>query len=603
MNPNKPEDRERLSRAMSYWHRQLEPFRRNRRQLVEDYAGSDYGKRSAFSAQSPVYVNLMLQTAEAYSIALGYNAPRFLLTAASPRQKAFASRFQTALNNYADQTHLEVVVQQIIQDAFFSLGIAKVLLGDSHQVQEELDPYAVPGMPMVARVSLDNHVHDGTASEFRKCGFIGDRYQMPLEMAKEDPRFHPDCRKALFATQHNESHGGEEPAEALAFDAEDKEGEYQEMVNLVDVYLQRENLVVTFPIDGKFNIYDTGKPPLSVQEWDGTETGPYRFLSFGDVPDNVMPTSPARNVRGLFVLYNNLLRKMATRARKQKDVPVYEAGAEHDMKRLLAADDLEAVQVNNKDAIDVLKLGGVDQTITGFSMQVLELFKQSAGNLDAMAGLGPSAETATQDMLISQQVGRREASAKRNVARFVSELGTDIAELIFDDPVLVIPGTRKIPETEIEVDASWYPEDMLPREGNFLDYQIRVDPYSMEYRSPAQRLAALRETLQTAIIPMMPTIEQQGGKFNIQRYLEIEAELQDLPRLTELFSFQEPADPPGQAPESGLRSSGGGGPKEYIRKNVSMGANSNGRMHQAVQEMGRGNNQQADQLASSGNYG
>ena len=68
--------------------------------MIEDYAGADYGKRSTFSSSSPVYVNLMLQTAEAYSIALAYNSPRFLLTAASAAQQGFANRFEIALNNY-----------------------------------------------------------------------------------------------------------------------------------------------------------------------------------------------------------------------------------------------------------------------------------------------------------------------------------------------------------------------------------------------------------------------------------------------------------------------------------------------------------------------
>ena len=584
---------------MSYWYRQLEPFRRNRRHLIEDYAGADYGQRNAFSSSSPVYVNLMLQTAEAYSISLAYNAPRFLLTPARSAQIPFANRFQLALNNYAEHTHIEVPIRQIIQDAFFSLGIAKVLLGDSHQVMEELDPYAVPGMPMVARVSLDNHVHDGNASEFRKCAFIGDKYRMPLALAREDPRFDKSVRKNLTASSAQGSDTGDATS-SLAFDPPDREGEYEDMIDLVDVYLRHENIILTLVVDNKFTLLDTGQKPLSVQEWDGTETGPYRFLSFGEVPDNVMPTSPARNVRGLFILYNNLLRKLAQRARKQKDIPIYEAGSEQDMKRLLAADDLEAVQVNNKDSIDVLKLGGVDHTITGFAQQIMELFKQQAGNLDAMAGLGPSSQTATQDMLINQQVGKREAFAKRQVSRFVSELGIDVAELLFDDPVLVIPGKETIPQTDIEIDASWYPEEFLPREGNFLDYQIRVDPYSMEYRSPADRLSALRETLTQAIMPMMPLLEQQGGKFDIQRYLELEAELQDLPRLSELFTFEAPPPNQAQSEESGLRSPAPSvsGPKEYIRKNVSMGGNTNSRMQSAIQEMGRGNNQQPGQLAS-----
>ena len=247
----------------------------------------------------------------------------------------------------------------------------------------------------------------------------------------------------------------------------------------------------------------------------------------------------------------------------------------------------------------MLKLGGVDHTITAFSQQILELFKQSAGNLDAMAGLGPQSSTATQDTLIHQQVGRREASSKRQVSKFVSELGMDVAELILEDPVLVLPGSRTIHNTKNEVDASWYPDELLPRVGSFLDYSVHVDPYSMEYRSPAERLGALRQTLQQGILPMMDIITQQGGQFNVQKYLEMEAELQDLPRLGELFTFTGPP-PPENVPQGDMTKSPGG-PKEYIRKNVSMGGNSNSRMQTATQEMGKGNNSQPSQLASSKN--
>src|SRR3972149_6163666 len=147
-----------------------------------------------------------------------------------------------------------------------------------------------------------------------------------------------------------------------------------------------------------------------------------------------------------------------------------------------------------------------------------------------MVGLAPRAGTATQAQLIDKQVGAKLAESRRRVNRFVSELGEDVGGMLFDDPARVIPGRRTVPGTDLSIDASWYPPDQLPRRGSLADYEVVVEPYSMEFRSPQERLAGIYGFLQQ-IRPFIPLAQQQGEEFQFRALLEDVAELSDEPRL------------------------------------------------------------------------
>ena len=106
-------------------------------------------------------------------------------------------------------------------------------------------------------------------------------------------------------------------------------------VELMDVWLPREQLVVTM-VTGK------NLPPLSVMEWNGPENGPFHTLSLcTDVPDQIIPVSPAMNLKGMNDIINGLLRKQRRQAQRQKDIPFYQAGSEEDARRLGRASDGE----------------------------------------------------------------------------------------------------------------------------------------------------------------------------------------------------------------------------------------------------------------------
>lgn len=590
MNPNSSKDRQRLSNAVSYWYRESEHHRRGRAKLIREYAGTGYGRRLVFGMSPEIYVNLIQQTVEAYSAAYAFNDPQFDLTTFHQAHKQFAEKFEVAINNYSRRILLRNTIEECIQDAFFCMGICKIYLEDAAEVYAEMDPTMDPGMPWAGRVSYDNFVYDGTAECMRRCQFIGDRFRMNLDDAKANPAFSPTQAKKLEYSPYVSRHHDGSSARQITEGSTNPTGEMADGVDLINIFLSREQLICTWPIDENFNIPDTA--PLATMDWDGPDTGPYRFLSFLKVPDNVMPTAPGQALRPLFLLFNNLMRKLSSRARAQKDVPFFTPGSEDDMQRALSTQDMQPIAVNDKDGISVLKLGGIDQSISSFNYGVFEMFKTAAGNLDYMAGLGPSSGTLGQDQLIAQQANSRVALNRQRVNEFAADIARDIAWLMFDDPVLVVPGSKRVEETEYQIDASWYPPHIQPREGRFEDYGIKIDPLSMQYVSPQEKLMKLRQTVQM-LAPMHEQFAASGVQFDPQAYILLESKLQQFPEIMEVYKTVTPTVTNREGSGGGMGGQNPTGvPREYIRKSVSQGPTNNGSMNQAFTQQPHNNGQQ-----------
>jgi len=75
------------------------------------------------------------------------------------------------------------------------------------------------------------------------------------------------------------------------------------MIWLQDIWVAENKTVATMTVDQDL-------PPLLEREWTGSQAGPYKFLSLGNVPDNIIPASPAVNLKGMHDLQNRLHRRM-----------------------------------------------------------------------------------------------------------------------------------------------------------------------------------------------------------------------------------------------------------------------------------------------------
>ena len=588
MNPNSTKDMSRLAKAIKTSRRSLRPFRRKRSKMVADYVGSHYG---AGGPDRENVMNLMYQTADTYVQALSANRPRVLISNKHNDLSWFSHHFEVALNNLIAEIKLEEVLRRAVLEAFFCIGIVKVHNVDAGLIQlDGEDEWLDPGKPYADLVSLDDWFYDIRATSWRKVKFCGNRYRIPYEKFMRDDSLDKKIREDIKPTSrhtYDVNLEGDNPVRDMLEEESDKD-DFEEMVMLQDIWIPEEKQIITIAEDHH-------KKPLRVLDWDGPEGGPYHIRSFSDVPDHVMPLSPAMTLKPLADMINGLLRKQRRQAQRQKDIPFYQSGSHDDAKRLQRAEDGQWTRVDNPDSVNVLKMGGVDQGNLAFRMSMQEVYDRMAGNLQAMAGLGPQADTLGQDRLIHSQVSKRQANMQYKVVRFTEEICRDLGWLLWTDEILEIPGVTEV--AGLEVDSTWMPE---VREGDWFDYNFKVEPFSMQYKSPSERAASLTQFISQIAMPMFPMMQEYGGNIDIQELIEIYADLMDMPRLRQVIMFEQPKqDRPGPNPAQPPGPQKQQGPDQRTTTNIPTGGTPENRSH-VMQQLLQGGQPNQDQMANLG---
>ncbi|MCU0962874.1 MAG: hypothetical protein MUF48_22490 [Pirellulaceae bacterium] len=556
------QDLHRLYSAIDASRQALRPFRQNRLKILREFVGSYYNTQGA---QFEVLVNLLNITADAYTIGLAARTPRVRVTTPHVQLRSFGYRYQQALNHYIEEIHFRETLQQIVLDAFFTGGIAKVFLAEWQSIQLLDDVWADPGRPYCCRVSFDDFGLDMSVKDVRRCKFMWDEYRVPWSAVTSDGDYDQSVVKLLAPSSKWER--GEEQAQQISSGALVDDDEYEPMCDLMDVWLPdlEQVAVMSRHVPGK---------PLKVVEA-GPEGGPYKWLSFAEVPDNVIPTSPAQNLMGLHLLYNGLMRKQARQAKRQKTNPTYRPESVEDAERLKRVNDGDWVKVQDPQGINVIQMGGVDQANLAFSIGVLDLFDRQAGNLRAMAGLGPTAPTLGQEQMIYSAASRKEAKMQHRVHVFVAEVMEAIGHLLWADQTLTIPHTVElVPGSGATLSIDWTPD---LREGDFWQYNFEVEPYSMVYEPPEQQAQKMERVI-GQLVNLYPILAQSGGTLDVQELVRHYAEVLNMPELTHIVTFSQPPtmDRGGPAGEQHMPAQT---TRNYVRRNVPTGGTPEHRSH------------------------
>lgn len=564
--------KKRLFQAVETSYRKLEPFRSMQHALVDEYAGDGYGAGSKHTKRE-IVINLLNQAVEAYTMSLAANRPRVLVSTRHEQLKPFGAHYQVAVNNLLQEIGIEHTIRRWILDAFFCVGIVKVHMASSGLVEIEKDLWADPGKPFASNVSLDNWVHDSSATKWTEVQFAGDCYRIPWEDLQDDTIFDQDAAKDIRATSKAEWET--ERLENIGKGYEVDQDEFLPMVDLIDIWLPRDGIIETYPCQftaGKLSPYGE---PVAVMDWNGPEFGPYHLLGFGDVPENIMPASPASHLAGLARHINNVYRKQIKSARDFKEIDTYSAGSDKDARNVQNARHGDMVCVNDPKELGKIRTGGVDPGLQQFLLNMQNDFNSAAGNLAALLGLGSQADTLGQEKLIHGAVGGRVASMASRVLDAVTSLVRDLGHMVWFDQVNVIPGQIELESLDgFAVDATWTPDD---REGNFIDYNLSIDVYSMAYKSPGERANAIMQVLSQVYGPFMQMLQQQGGTINFQRLNEILSELLDLPRLKDIVQFTGAMPGMPEVPLQGGAGKPANSTREYVRRSVGQGGTAQSR--------------------------
>ena len=557
INPNNRTHMQRLQNAIYQSRRKMEPFRRNRYAALREYVGRWY---SDDGTPDRVPINLIDLAVTILSRALAPGTPQILATSKRKYLRPAAKNLEAAMNKRLIDMKFGETISDCVMDGLFSLAVCKVGVKEIDSFMAE-DGIATPvGESYALPVHLDDWVHDMVARRYEEVQFSGNRFRLPLSFVKDSDLYFKDVREKLQPTHrdlYNEQ--GDIRAETLSqgFGASGLgatgDDAFRDYIELWEVWLPMERLIVTLPsLTG--SLYGSGEEPLRIVEWEGPDHGPYHLLGYQKVPGNLMPKAPVMNYRDLHDTENRLYRKLIRQAERQKTVTAAQGSSLDDSERVRDADDGDIILVNAPQNIKEMRFGGVDNINLAFAIQVIDQFSMMAGNIEAIGGLGPQADTLGQDQIIQNSASEQIEFMADRTTTFTKAITEDLAWYEWNEPYHDRSAEKTIPGTEIKIPAPFAPQD---RHGRFSDYDISLAPYSLQDTSPSQRLNTIGRIFGTFIQPNMQALMANGVQVNwpkflrrIAKYANVQADMDDILMMAGEPGGEGGGDPMRQSPNT-----------------------------------------------------
>lgn len=521
-------DFKKLLSAVQAAYRELEPFRKNRNKAVKAYAGNNYGEARG---QKKKPLNLVHLATTIYLRNLLSRNPRPLFrTKGNDQLRPVAAKAERVLSDLMDKIGFKHEMDLAALNGMMLMGVAKIALNDDTLVDEFGQQYPY-GKPFVKNVDFDDFVFDTCARTMDECSFIGNRYRRPLEEVKNDEMLSAD-RLNLSGSSGQGPWASEDKVEELSHSGRKADSDYEEYVELCDIYLPRYKKVVTYAWDQEFEM------PLRTIDWDGPQHGPYRLLSFSDMPNNLLGVPPVAQWMDLDNDINAGLRKIIRQIERSKHLHGIEAGGEKDGERLQKYNDGDVVKLDNPKGYVPMKIDGPDQTNQIALDNLIQKFNWMAGNLEAIGGLAAQSETLGQDQLIQQSASRQLQEMQGRIKDFIKGVVQDLAWWMWTDPLRTYPVSIPIEGTDLEIPTELTPEERM--QNDFMAMNIEIDAYSLQDITPDKMLNMTMQTWNQAIMPGAQGMMQQGMMPNFSEFLESIAKYSNMPELKRLVSYMDP---------------------------------------------------------------
>jgi hypothetical protein len=582
------EKRGRLRKAIRASRDALETYRRVRKLMVEHYCGSWYSSTAPQDSER-ILVNLLNQTARIHTVALAANNPQVLVSTPIMDNLPFARKFEVNVNKLISDMALDQTFRAIVLDAFFCIGCGVVMMRDTDTrfhglLESEEDVWLDPGEPWLNRVSLDDLILDMPAKELSKMRFCGHRYRADYEKVMDEPGYDKKVKDKLKPTSR-ESIDGTGTTQDIGTDPS-QDNDLKDMVWLQDVWIAENNSIATMTCEGELE-------PLIEREWIGSQAGPYKFLSLGDVPDRIIPAAPAINLFGMHLQQNRLHRRMEDDSDAHRVVQVFPPGMEDDAERLRTAERNGWYRGKSPEQIKQFETGGIDQRDMAMATFLQDEFDRFAGNLQAMGGLGPQSATFGQDELVHGEMSRNVDDMRMSVVLFASACILDLGRLMWNDEKLEIQSAIPVGNTGIQIPSNWTPGE---RRGNFEDYEFKVEPYSMIFTTPQKKLQELFGVLRE-VAPLWPMFQASGATLDAEAIVDEISRLTNRPEFKRFITFSSPAPMLG-GDQNTIRSPAVTS-RETVRKSIPTGGTKDARSSAMIQSLMGGKSQVNGQMASA----
>ncbi len=498
-------------------------------QMLRTYASNYYNK---IETKDPHPLNMIDRAVSIWLPFLVGGNPKVIVEPKINLQfKPFAYTFQLALNQWMKNMKFATrTLEPVVFASLFGMGITKT--GTQRADAKKLAGYLTEeGRPYCEAVDEANYVFDIVAKDREQYKFEGDFYILPTDEAKEMyPKF-ADQILPDFKLYGEENTKDIENPEKIPYN------ELHDYTEFLDLWLPEEEVVITIlpPYKGFDKI-------LKTTPYRGPESGPYDVLSYKRFKGSTIPIPPIYTLMELDTAINVLYAKSRNQAERLKRIGVYESGGEKDAETAKNAKDGQMCGFTNVQNVKDIQLGSISQEIWEFLGFSLNQYSEQGG----ITGLESKMRSKTlgQDQMLMSNATRTLNFMSQKVHFFASSISEKIGYELWENPTMQISAAKKMAGIA-EVSVTY---NQLQQEGNFLDYYLEVEMYSMQKLSPEMKFNKMWQMITGWVLPTAQVSAQQGKTPNIpeitkalSNYADIDTEgwyLSEMPQQAELNPYQ-----------------------------------------------------------------
>jgi len=492
----------RLLSATKVWQKIAEPPLRNREIILRALEAGYYSDKKTKDAAHPI--NLVERGLSILIPYLVMTNPRLLISSKHPELRPFALTTELAFNHLLEEIKFaKRTLRPAVRDALMGLGIVKTGIMKSHEVEIFGHTHSV-GEVYSDVVDLVDYIGDPSAKNFENFEFEGNFYRMPLEAAKDLFRKHADSLMSsydLYGTkrQYDPQKISKGSMESSQFNT------LNEFIELADYWIPDENVVLT--IDPR------SEKILMTRDAENPEGGPYDKLYFKKFPGSPLPIPPVWYWLDLDSTINVIVNKMRKQANSQKAVLAYEGDAVDDASRMAEAGDREAIKVSNASGIQTVEWPGIDKNQYDWINYIEQQFSLQAHNAYTLGGRNSQAETLGQEQMLMANASKSVDDMFQQVYDFATSIARKMTWYFWTDPLIDVPKVKRI-EGYGDIPVVF---DRAAREGEFWDYAMEVEPYSMQRLNPTLEVQRTMGLMTQWIMPTLQIAAQQGVSVNVPK--------------------------------------------------------------------------------------
>lgn len=516
-------DLPRLWQAMQDSLREMEKFQTNFYEHVRAFLGSNYSDTDP-KYQAPV--NLIAQYINIIPRQLVGADPRFMASTFDRDLRALTSAFETWGNKKLQKMKFTDTLRRAVIDSVFLIGITKTSITAPSEMR--LGGYTKKaGEPGMWNINYQDFVFDSKSDKFDECDYVGHSYMVPTDDIRNSKLYSKKPRlKVVADTDQPNDQRGNARLSTLSRGSISNQDEYTERSRIWEIYRPREGIVVTF-WEGET------EEPLLEQKWIGPECGPFDYLALGEYPPgNIMPKSPIMDLIDLHREHNVLWKKTGNQAENQKTVIMYRNS--EDATSLQKAKDGDYMRTQDPEGVKESSTGGPNNLVSLRVVEARKVFNDQAGNIEALGGLGPQSETATQDKMILGSASKQVEGMADRVITFAQKLMRNIGWYWWNDPFNTMRTTFSVPGLpDLTMNRLVTPQQRM--QFNFDDMDVMIDPYSLLYQTPQQRVGTMDKMMKEIVIPLLPLWHQPGISDFLQEYVKKLSKYTNNPDLIELM--------------------------------------------------------------------